>query len=628
MQADASGMIGTKLSERYEITGELGRGGMGVVYRAHDPVLDREVAVKLVPPTHVSPESEERFQREAKLVAQMDHPAIVPIHDFGRHEDSLFLVMPVVPGTSLRPFPRDKSLLLGEVVNVGVQVADALAYSHEREVIHRDIKPENIMVSPEKGEGARVRVMDFGLARASTKTRITQTGVLVGTMAYLSPEQILSKETDHRSDLYSLGTVLYECLVGVPPFSGEIQSILYRIVHEQPQPPTALGVELDPEFEEIVLGCLAKDPARRPQEAKALAEALRGYQSQLRESDRRRSVMISSATQVPRKVLAPFVGREKELAELQQRLNASVAGECQFVVVGGEQGSGRTRLLDEMENLAHARGIRVLHGRFVEQDRSFPYQGFCEAIQEYFRQKETGSSSSQLPDFSDVAPDLVALFPMLAEIGDIRSSAAGATGATSPRPEDRTHIFELLARTLTRIAGGQPMVLLLEDLHDADVSLEALQYIIRRLGPTPTLIAGTYRATEVDRRHPLSKMIGSFQGDRRFASITIGPFTPSEHRLFLETLIGAPDLADDLIEKLYEGTEGNPFFTKELVRSLLDSGAIDQDDTGNWSLSGQAAITTDALPATIQQAVENRIEGLPDDLRRILSVAAVLGRSF
>ncbi|MHC4342435.1 MAG: serine/threonine-protein kinase, partial [Planctomycetota bacterium] len=190
MQADASGMIGTKLSERYEITGELGRGGMGVVYRAHDPVLDREVAVKLVPPTHVSPESEERFQREAKLVAQMDHPAIVPIHDFGRHEDSLFLVMPVVPGTSLRPFLRDKSLLLGDVVNVGVQVADALAYSHEREVIHRDIKPENIMVSPEKGEGARVRVMDFGLARASTKTRITQTGVLVGTMAYLSPEQI------------------------------------------------------------------------------------------------------------------------------------------------------------------------------------------------------------------------------------------------------------------------------------------------------------------------------------------------------------------------------------------------------------------------------------------------------
>ncbi|MHC4667218.1 MAG: serine/threonine-protein kinase, partial [Planctomycetota bacterium] len=325
------GKVGTKLSDRYEITGELGRGGMGVVYRARDPVLDREVAVKLIPPGHLNPETEARFEREAKLVAQMDHPGIVPIHDFGRHEESLFLVMPVVPGTSLRPFLKEKSLLLGDVVDIAIQVIDALNYSHTRGVVHRDIKPENIMVFREEEGPLRVRVMDFGLAKVSTKTRITQTGVLVGTMTYVSPEQVIGGEIDPRTDLYSLGTVLYECLVGQPPFAGEIQSILYRIVHEQPQAPGALGLEIDGELEGIVLSCLAKEPAGRPQTAGDAALALRRYQSRLRESDLGKSVMLSTG-QLQRPVLAPFVGRKEELSELQQRLNAAVGGECQFVL--------------------------------------------------------------------------------------------------------------------------------------------------------------------------------------------------------------------------------------------------------------------------------------------------------
>jgi ABC-type transport system substrate-binding protein len=596
---------------------------MGVVYRARDPVLDREVAVKLIPPGHLNPETEARFEREAKLVAQMDHPGIVPIHDFGRHEESLFLVMPVVPGTSLRPFLKEKSLLLGDVVDIAIQVIDALNYSHTRGVVHRDIKPENIMVFREEEGPLRVRVMDFGLAKVSTKTRITQTGVLVGTMTYVSPEQVIGGEIDPRTDLYSLGTVLYECLVGQPPFAGEIQSILYRIVHEQPQAPGALGLEIDGELEGIVLSCLAKEPAGRPQTAGDAALALRRYQSRLRESDLGKSVMLSTG-QLQRPVLAPFVGRKEELSELQQRLNAAVGGECQFVLVGGDAGTGKARLLAELENLARARSIRVLHGRFVEQDRSFPYQGFCEAIQEYFRHEQTSSSSATLPDFSDLAGDLVSLFPMLSEIGEIGSGAGG-----EHRPaEDRTRVFELLARTLTRLAGGKPLVLLLQNLHEAEVSIEALQYIIRRLGPTPTLVVGTYKSPQVDRRHLLSRMLTSFRGDRRFSSLTLGAFSLSEHRLFLETLVGAPEVAHDLVAKIYEATEGNPFFTKELVRSLLDSGTINKDETGHWGLSGEAAITTDALPATIQQAVENRIDQLPADQREILSISAVMGRSF
>ncbi|MHC4932713.1 MAG: BREX system ATP-binding domain-containing protein, partial [Planctomycetota bacterium] len=624
-------MIGTRLSDRYEVTGELGRGGMGVVYRAHDPVLDREVAVKVIAPTHLTEDAEERFQCEAQLVGKMDHPAIVPIYDFGRHQDSLFLVMPVIPGASLRPFLRDKSLLLGDVLDVGIQVAEALEYSHSAGVVHRDIKPENIMVAREETGGVRVRVMDFGLARVSTKTRLTQTGVLVGTMAYLSPEQVLSQAIDGRTDMYSLATVLYECLAGHPPFAGEMQSILYRIVHELPQSLRSLGIDINEEIEQVVLSCLAKDPAERPDDSTKLVEMLKRCRAQLGDTDAKKSVILSASGHVPPPALAPFVGRKKEAAELQKRLNAALAGECQFVAVGGEPGCGKTRLLDELEGLASARGLRVLHGRFMEQHRSFPYQGFCEAIQEFFRQKEKGSSSTQLPDLSDLAPELVALFPMLAEIGEISSSASEdgtVTQPTDPRPENRTQVFELLARTLIRIAGGKPLVLLLEDMHGAEISIEALQYVVPRLGPTPTLVIGTYRTNEIDRHHPLTRLLDSFEGDRRFTSITLGPFTPSEHRTFLKTLVGGADLADDLATKLFDKTEGDPFFTKELVRSLLDAGAIGKDDTGKWGLTGQAGIRTEELPATIHQAVEKRIQRLPADLKDVLAVGSVLGKTF
>ena len=626
-------MIGQRLSNRYDIKSELGRGGMGVVYRAADPLLNRDVAIKLIPPTLLNPDTEQRFQREAQLVAQMDHPAVVPIFDYGKHEGSLFFVMPVVEGTNLRWFQRDGTLTLGEVIDIGVQVAEALEYSHSRNVTHRDIKPENIMVVREDSNRLRVRIMDFGLARGAAESKITKTGTIAGTLSYMSPEQVAAGGIDHRTDIYSLGTVLYECLTGEPPFSGELQSILYRIVHEIPQSPRAMGADINPDLEEVILSCIAKEPGRRPQSASEVADSLRRAQTLVHQSDLGKSVVMTKTMMMPRVALSPFIGREKEQGELQKRLNAAISGECQFVVVSGEPGVGKTRLLDEIENLARARKLLLLHGRTIEQDGAFPYQGFCEAIQEYFRLKDTVSSPHNRLDLSDVAPDLVSLFPMLTEISEIRTAATGDSKLSqlggSQGPENRTQIFELLARTITRLSAGKPLILFLEDLHAAEISIEALQYIVRRLGPTPTLIVGTYRSSEVDNKnHPLVRMLETFRGDRRFSAIALGPFSPSEHRLFLETLIGGPKLADSLVEKLYEGTEGNPFFTKELVRSLLDSGGISKDQTGAWSLGASTDLSAGELPATIQQAVEKRIERLPEELREILSLASVVGKSF
>lgn len=619
---------GLTFANRYQILRELGRGGMGVVHLAHDPLLERDVAIKVISPDLLSADAVERFKREARVVAKMDHPAIVHIHDIGEHEGSLFFIMPFVHGTSLRTFLNEQSLSLGDVLDIGIQVAEGLEYSHLQGVVHRDIKPENIMVA-RQDSGVRVRVTDFGLATASTENRLTRTGSVVGTMCYLSPEQLSTKIVDPRTDVYSLGVVLYECLTGKPPFSGEVQSVLYRIAHESPDPPRMLGAEIQEELENIIMRCLEKDPAKRPQSAKELADALIRHRSKLRESERvqKLSAVHRPSSYIQRPAPSPFIGRDKEFTELQRRMSAAaLQGECQFAVVSGEAGIGKTRLLEELENIAKAKKIRVLHSRFVELEQAFPYQGFCEVIQEYFHTKMSGSSSGPV-DFSDLAPDLISLFPVLAEMDEITGGHKPAVSETQ-RMQDRTYIYDVLARSFLRIGAGKPLVLFFEDLHNADVSLEALQYIVRRLATTPALIVGSYRRGDIDKHHPLSRLVDSFLGDRRFLSIELEPFDSTEHQTLLQSLIGSSELEPGFVQRLFQATEGNPHFTKELVRSLIDSGKIVQTDTGAWNLSDEAALTSEALPPTIQQAVEKRIERLPEEWREILSIASIIGKTF
>ncbi|MBK6425795.1 MAG: protein kinase [Blastocatellia bacterium] len=630
-------VLGAKLSDRYEIVRELGRGGMGVVYLARDPLLDRDVAIKLIPPDLLSTVSGERFRREAQIIAKMDHPSVVPVYDFGEFEGALFFVMPLVIGSSLRAVLREGSLRFVDALEIGIQVASALDYSHGQGIVHRALRPENIMVARGESEGIRVRLMDFGLVQASFESQLTRmatSGSLEGGAAYVSPEQVDGRDIDVRSDLHALGAVLYECLTGSPPFTGDLQAVLYRIVHEAATPPSARGIQLDPALESILMRCLAKDPAARPERGNDIADVLAACRARLDDSDKYRVVGHSGEIKIggaarPRDSL-PLVGRDRELGELHRRMNAAVAGETQFVVIGGEPGIGKSRLLEEVETIARARRIRVLHGRFIEQDRGFPYQGFCDVLQEYLRSVDHSSVSQEVADFSDLASDLVALFPVLSEMAEFAepSNPHDSQEIVTPKLDDKTAVFDVLARSITRLAIGRPLVLLFKDLHGADVSIEALQYVVRRLGLAPVLIVGSYRTTEVDRRHALSRMIASFRGDKYFASMTLGPLCAADHRALIEAIVGGPPLVDATAATLHAATEGNPFFTRELVKSLIDSGGLAEDETGQLSMSSDIGVSSDALPETIQQVVERQIERLPADLRETLTLACMLGRTF
>ncbi len=261
---------------RYEVVSELGQGAMGVVYKAKDPLIDREVAIKTINLSLAQEEREEyeaRFYQEAKAAGRLGHPNIVTIYDVGRSEDIAYIAMEYLHGRELRDILNDNSRLpVAQVADIAAQVATGLSYAHEHGVVHRDIKPSNVMVLRD----GRVKITDFGIARMASAAVRTQTGMVLGSPKYMSPEQVMGKLTDQRSDIFSLGVMLYEMLTGHAPFMGEnVNAIMYQTLNTVPVPPSTLNPEVPEMMNFIVAKALTKDLDSRYQNAQDLANDLR-----------------------------------------------------------------------------------------------------------------------------------------------------------------------------------------------------------------------------------------------------------------------------------------------------------------------------------------------------------------
>src|SRR3954462_10514418 len=269
----------TVFNGRYELHRRLARGGMADVFLARDQLLDRPVAVKVLFPEYATdPAFVERFRREAQSAANLNHPNIVSVYDWGQEQGTYFIVMEYVDGRSLADILRTEGPLHPHrAAEVASDIAAALGFAHRNGVVHRDVKPGNVLISPQ----GQVKVADFGIARAlgaDPESNLTQAGSVMGTATYFAPEQAQGLPLDPRSDLYSLGVVLYEMVTGRPPFSGESPvAIAYKHVQEQPPPPAHVNTNVPSDLEAIILRLLSKNPAARYSSADDLRADLRRF---------------------------------------------------------------------------------------------------------------------------------------------------------------------------------------------------------------------------------------------------------------------------------------------------------------------------------------------------------------
>lgn len=269
---------------RYQIISEVGKGSMGVVYKAHDPQIDRVVALKVLRPDRItSEEFVQRFLKEARAIGRLSHPNIITVYDSGQDNDTLYIVMEFLIGKTLREAQQEKQLSLQEIIHIGSQVADALDYAHRQGIVHRDIKPSNILLTPE----GYLKLTDFGIARIEDPTahHQTQAGDILGTPIYMSPEQIMGRKVDGRSDLYSLGVILYELTTGRKPFQGEnLAAIFNAIIEEKPPPIELPDTSLSQRLSALIFKSISKSTEDRFQTGAQLAQALKSC-LQRRKSD-------------------------------------------------------------------------------------------------------------------------------------------------------------------------------------------------------------------------------------------------------------------------------------------------------------------------------------------------------
>ncbi len=266
---------------RYRILAELGRGAMGVVYRAEDSLLSRTVAIKTIIMSADAVERAEyqaRFYQEAKAAGGLNHVNIITIHDIGREGDIAYMAMELLDGVELRELIKRGRLPLPLTLDIAAQVADGLAFAHERGVVHRDIKPGNIMIVRDR----LAKIMDFGIARVRVSDVKTQTGAILGSPKYMSPEQVTGQRADHRSDIFSLGVVLYELAAGEPPFSApHVTQLMHQIATATPRPPSSINPLVPAMLDLIVAKALEKQPDSRYQNAAELAVDLRACLAEL-----------------------------------------------------------------------------------------------------------------------------------------------------------------------------------------------------------------------------------------------------------------------------------------------------------------------------------------------------------
>src|SRR3990172_9302730 len=388
-------------SGRYAVKRFLGEGGKKRVYLAHDTLLDRDVAFALIKTDGLDEAGRERIRREAQAMGRLTSPHIVTVFEVGSEGDSPYIVTELLTGGFVEDLVQrseEHKLPLEQVVHIGEEVCRGLEVAHERGVVHRDLKPGNVglMADPSAGSGQAltVKIADFGLAVAIDRSRLTQAGMMVGTVSYMPPEQALGGEITARSDLYSVGCMLYEMVTGRPPFVGDDNiAIIGQHLNTPPVSPSWHRPDLPKGLEALILRLLEKDPNKRPASAGEVRQALASIDL----TGRRPTTETTEAPVENPLYRRTFVGREAELRQLQSAFDGAMSGQGALAMVVGEPGIGKTALVEQLATYVSLRGGRTLVGHCYEEGSlSLPYLAFVEAMRSYVLAGEPDALKSDL----------------------------------------------------------------------------------------------------------------------------------------------------------------------------------------------------------------------------------------
>lgn len=543
----------------YEVLGPIARGGMATVFAARDTRDGSEVALKLLLPVVGGDEGRSRFRREFRALSRLHHPNVLQVYDSGLWGDRPWFSMEHLKGSDLRAevdrlrmLPPDERYR--RIEDVLVQVARALAYIHDHGLVHRDITPRNVWLQPD----GVVKVMDFGVVKEPGH-ELTVVGEVVGTVAYMAPEQISAESLDARADLYSLGAVLYLMLTGRRPFSAHtIHGFMEKHLREVPRPPTEVDPTVPSHLSAICLRLLEKDPAARYASAHHLLHVL---------GDARGEEEVDHWP--PR-----TVGRTLLKARIREALDQVAAGQGgTALLMSGPSGFGKSRLLELGESWARRRGLVVARGRCRLQDR--PFGAFVGIYRELAHEG---------------AP------PLLKEV----------FGSADDKVWERYQVVSAFRELVVQRA---PCVIVLDDLERADpATIELLQYLVRNtleLTREPVLFLLGHESPEASVRRQLEAASG-------VESWELGPLDAAEVEELVLAVLDSSPASLALAHRIHQETGGSPAFVSDMLRGLVEDGLIVQEDEG-WVLTvGENEITRSRLPmpASLRQALQERLAPL------------------
>jgi class 3 adenylate cyclase len=436
-------------------------------------------------------------------------------------------------------------------------------------------------------------------------------GMMVGTVAYMPPEQALGRQPDARSDLYSMGCILYEMATGRPPFLGDdAVAIISQHINTAPVAPSWHNPEVPRALEALIMRLLAKAPEDRPESAAAIPEVLTAILQST--SAVAAQAVQEAANPLDRLAGGVFVGREKEMDELRAGLEDSLSGRGRLLMLVGEPGIGKTRTSEEFATYARLRNVQVLWGRCYEGEGAPAYWPWVQLIRSYVHDREPKELMSQMgPGAADIAQ----------VVSEVRERLPGLPAPPTLEPEQaRFRLFDSITTFLKNASGVQPLVLVLDDLHWADKpSLLLLQFLAKELRGSRLLVLGTYRDVELRRQHPLAQTLGELNRENLSQRVLLRGLTENDLRRFVEVTAGTSP-PDALVKAVYKETEGNPFFVNEIVRLLVADGRLEHaESVKEWSVT---------IPQSVREVVGRRLDHLSEECNKVLTTGSVIGREF